>query len=164
MFELKPISKDSIEAVLEKAVRYRLLNEPWEADSICRDVLKVDPENQQAVIGLILALTDQFGDELGTLVDEARSLARQLQDEYERAYYGGIICERQAKAYLHRLNHGGMAHGSLQEAMTLYEQAETVRPPSNEDAILRWNTCARMLMRHPELRPTPDDKSEPYLE
>ena len=36
-------------AALEKALRYRLLNEPVEAESICRDVLEVDPDNQAAL-------------------------------------------------------------------------------------------------------------------
>src|SRR5205809_2184265 len=36
-----------------KAERYRLLNEPGEAESICLDILVVDPENQHAIIMLI---------------------------------------------------------------------------------------------------------------
>jgi hypothetical protein len=28
-----------------------------------------------------------------------------------------------------------------------------VRPPENDDALLRWNTCARFIMRHPEIKP-----------
>src|SRR5207245_2684940 len=33
---------------------------------------------------------------------EAREIVARLRNEYERAYYSGIICERRAKAYLHR--------------------------------------------------------------
>ena len=47
MFELKPLNKDAIPAALDKAMRYRLLNEPGAAESICLDVLRIDPENQQ---------------------------------------------------------------------------------------------------------------------
>ncbi len=60
MFALKPISPDSLEGAMAKAERYRLLNEPNEAESICRDILEVDPANREARISLILALTDEF--------------------------------------------------------------------------------------------------------
>ena len=55
MSELKSLHKDAIPAALEKAERYRLLNEPGEAESICLDILHVDPENQQAIVTLLLA-------------------------------------------------------------------------------------------------------------
>ena len=55
MFELKRLSEEAIPAALEKATRYRLLNEPAEAESICHDVLQIDPENQQALVVLLLA-------------------------------------------------------------------------------------------------------------
>ena len=61
MFELKRLSDDAIPAALEKALRYRLLNDPAEAESICHDVLHIDPENQQALVVLLLAVTDRFG-------------------------------------------------------------------------------------------------------
>ena len=64
MFQLKPLHKDAIPAALAKAERYRLLNEPGEAESICLDVLQVDPGSQDALVMLILALTDQFPQEL----------------------------------------------------------------------------------------------------
>jgi hypothetical protein len=50
MYELKPLSREAIPAALEKAYRYRLLNEPLEAESICRDILEADPENQEATV------------------------------------------------------------------------------------------------------------------
>jgi len=42
MFDLKPLSKNAIPAALAKAERYRLLNEPMQAASICEDVLRVE--------------------------------------------------------------------------------------------------------------------------
>ena len=60
MFELKRLSDEAIPAALEKALRYRLLNKPAEAESICRDVLQIDPENQEALVVLLLALTDRL--------------------------------------------------------------------------------------------------------
>jgi len=32
--------------------------------------------------------------------------------------------------------------------MRWYERAEGMRPSGNDEAILRWNTCARLLGRH----------------
>ena len=58
--ELKSLHKDAIPGALAKAERYRLLHEPWQSESICQDVLRIDPENEQALVTLILALTDQF--------------------------------------------------------------------------------------------------------
>ena len=148
MFELKRLSKEAIPAALEKALRYRLLNEPAEAESICNDVLHIDPENQQALVVLLLALTDRFGKGYAVGVLQAQEVLACLRDPYERAYYAGIICERRAKARLHQ-GHPGSGHDAyelLREAMGWYEQAEALRPPRNDDAILRWNTCARLIM------------------
>ena len=60
VFEFKPLSRDAIPAALEKAMRYRLLNEPGEAESISLDVLRTEPDNQQALVILLVALTDRF--------------------------------------------------------------------------------------------------------
>jgi hypothetical protein len=170
MFELKRLSKEGIAAALEKAERYRLLNEPREAESICLDILAVDPENQKAIVILLLALTDQFrndhfGQKVSVKANEARKLLSRLQDEYERAYYAGIICERQAKAILNQGLPGYKHHAYewFRKAMDFLEKAEAIRPPSNDDAILRWNTCARLIMRN-NLTPREEEYVEPYLE
>jgi hypothetical protein len=41
--------------------------------------------------------------------------------------------------------------------MSWYEKAEAQRPAGNDEAILRWNTCARLLAGNPELRPGSDE-------
>jgi hypothetical protein len=158
-FEPKPISKEGIPAALEKAHRYRLLNEPAEAESICLDVLAADPDNQQALDTLLLAITDQLGDERSVGVRRAREVLARVSDEYRRSYYGGIICERYAMALLHHdaPRSGEAIYESLRDAMRWYERAESLRPPDNDEAILRWNSCARVLARHPSLAPaTPE--------
>ncbi len=161
MFELKPLSQDGIPAALEKAVRYRLLNEPGEAESICHDVLRTDPDNQQALVILLLSVTDRFGKNYAIGVTDAQGLLSRLRDPYERAYYAGIICERRVKAQLHRGGPGcGLgAYESLREAMTWYEKAEKLRPVGNDDALLRWNACARIIMSN-GLTPRVEDKIE----
>ena len=165
MFELKQLSADAIPAALEKALRYRLLNDPAEAESICHDILRIDPDNQQALVNLLLALTDRFGEGYAVGVTQAQEVLFQLKDEYERAYYAGIICERRAKAQLSR-GHPGSGHDAyelLREAMTWYERAEAVRPVKNDDALLHWNTCARVIMGN-QLTPRADEKVELSLE
>ena len=112
------------------------------------DVLQVDPENHEARVLLILSLTDQFRMDLGRVAEAAKRVAA-LEDEYERFYYSGIVAERLGKAQLTR---GGpasddYANRSLREAMTWYEEAEAIRPPGDDDAILRFNTCARTIAR-----------------
>ncbi len=164
MFELKPLHPEAIPAALAKAERYRLLNEASEAESICLDVLHVDPDNQQALIVMLLAITDQFAD-AGTTgaVARAQALLSRLRDPYERAYYAGIICERRAKARANQAgpHFGAMAYDWFREAMAWFEKAEAIRPPGNDDAILRWNTCARILMRDPHLKPAVEEYGEP---
>ena len=165
-FELKRLSYDALPGALEKAHLYRLLNEPAEAESICRDVLEVDPDNQDALVGLLLALTDQFGRKLTGKVKEAHAILPRLTDPYSRGYYEGIICERRAKAH-HRSGGPGSAHVAyhwFREAMACFERAEAIRPPDNDEALLRWNTCARILMRNPDLQPAPTGPVESMLE
>lgn len=156
---LKPITKEGVPAALTKAERYRLLNDSSAAESICLDILDVDPENQQALITLLLSITDQFLDDVGDEVKRAREVLPRLKDDYKRAYYSGIIAERKAKALLHR---GGMgvddvAHDWFRDAMRWYEKAEAIRPSGNDEAILRWNTCARLLAKHQPKRLTSDE-------
>ena len=103
--------------------------------------------------GLVLAISDQFSDGVPGSVSEARAAAQRIRDEYERAYYAGIICERRAKVVLHqtRLGSEAIAYHLLREAKGWYERAEALRPPGNDDVLLRWNSCARLIMRHPQV-------------
>jgi hypothetical protein len=150
MSELKPLSKDAIPAALEKATRYRLLNEPGEAESICLDVLAADPENQEAIITLLLALTDRFERGYGVSGTQAKELLSRIKGEYERTYYTGIVAERRAKAKIaqHTPDCRFQAYELFQEAMKWFEKAEAIRPAGHDDALLRWNTCARIIARN----------------
>jgi hypothetical protein len=163
MFELKKISPDAVTAALAKAERYRLLNEPGLAESICLDILEADPGNQPARIMLILALTDQL-ENIAT-VGRAREHLPKLIGEYERAYYSGIVSERTAMAFLrHSSAPASAAYQAFRDAMEWYEKAEALRPPGHDDAILRWNTCARSLNRNPHMKPQPADLLETVLD
>ena len=165
MYELKPISRDSIPRAIQKAERYRLLNQSWAAESICLDILEVDPENQQVLVMLVLALTDLHSGVAASGVKRAKEYLVRITDEYQRAYYSGMIAERRGQALLNQggMGSGGMAYDSLREAMQWYEKAEAIRPAGNDDAILRWNTCARVLGSNSHLAPA-SDSYEPALE
>ncbi len=159
MLQLKPIAREAIPNALVKAERYRLLHQPQEAESICRDVLGADSQNQKALVTLLLSLTDQFGREFHVHMDEARQFLPRLQDEYERNYYEGLVVERWGKAQCSRGTPRYVLHDWLRKAMSCYEKAEAIRPPGNDEAILRWNACCRIIqrdMRHDEnlARPT----------
>ena len=154
MFEPKPISKEAIPSALAKAERYRLLNEPGEAESICLDVLQIEPDNQDALVTLVLALTDQFPHQASHgIASRAEELIAHLTDGYEREYYGGIVHERRAKAALQResFHSSASAVGWLHEALACFERAEALKPAHNDDAVLRWNACARLLQRLPHV-------------
>ena len=158
-FELKPLTKAGIAGAIDKARQYRLLNEPGVAESICRDVLLLDAEDQEARVILLLSLTDMFGRGIAERFDEALAIAKSLPDPYERAYYAGIAYERRAKAH-HRSNSpaaGQVAYDWFRRAMAMFAEAEQLRPLGDDSAILRWNSCVRRLRAHPELRPAADE-------
>jgi hypothetical protein len=165
MFELKPLGADAIAAALDKAMRYRLLNEPGDAESICLDVLQIDPENQQALVTLLLAMTDRFAKGYSVGDTQTQEVLSRLQDEYDRAYYTGIVWERRAKARLSKGSPGSQyaAYDWFREAMTCFEKAEAIRPAGNDDAILRWNSCARVIMSN-NLVPRSEEYAEHFLE
>jgi len=164
MSELKPISPDSVPGALAKAERYRLLNEPSEAESICLDILEIEPGNQQALISLILALTDQIPQHAGAFAHALATVDR-LEAAYDCAYYAGIAWERRAKAYYYGIGRSSHHHAYewIVEALRLFEEAERHRVPGNDDAVLRWNACVRFLARHKELAPRAEEVHEPIL-
>ena len=164
MFALKAISHDSIAGALAKAERYRLLNEPGEAESICRDILDVEPDNQTALITLVLALTDQLPENPGVFAD-ALAAASRAQSPYDRAYYAGIAWERRAKARYRIHSDAAPSHVYhwTVNALKLFEEAERLRAPGNDDAILRWNACVRFLADHRELTAREEEAAAPIV-
>ncbi len=165
-FDLKPISRAAIPRAIKKAERYRLLNQSWAAESICRDILGVDPDNQQVIVMLVLTLTDQLASEHGRVMHDVREALTRVTDPYQRAYYNGIAAERHGQQLLARtsMGSGTMAYDALREAMSWYEKAEALRPAENDDSILRWNTCARILARESHLKPAEVTEYEPVLD
>ena len=148
-YELKSISPTGIPQALAKAERYRFLNEPEEAESICRDILAVDAENQMGLRLLGLCITDQFSGESSDRYSEAEEAFQRLTDSYERLYYTGVLQERRAKAQL-AAGHGTRAVAvRFEEAMRSFDEAAKIRPKGNDDALLRWNRCARLLEELP---------------
>lgn len=150
MFELKSLHKEAVPAALEKAKHYRLLNEPGAAVSICLDILQIEPENQTALVTLVLAMSDRFGKDYAVGDSRIQDFLSQIRDEYERTYYTGIIYERRAKAVLNKNMPGSesTAYELFRQAMNWFEKAEAIRPDGNDDVILRWNGCARIIMRN----------------
>lgn len=165
-FKLKPISREAIPRAIQKAERYRLINQSWASESICRDILEIEPANQQVLVMLALALTDQLVDGHATVMKTVQETLARITDPYQRAYYTGIASERSGQAHLHRggMGCGEMAYDSFKEAMGWYEKAEAIRPAGNDDAILRWNTCARLISSNSQLTPHTEPGYEPALE
>ena len=112
---------------------------------------------------LILSMTDQFEETLSGRL--AQQLLPRLAGDYEKNYFAGIISERLGRAYMKNQGHGFSfeAYDCLREAMTCFEKAQDLRRAGEEEAIFRWNTCARTLNSHPELRPRPEESYEPIL-
>ncbi|MGI9545702.1 MAG: hypothetical protein ACR2MM_00585 [Flavobacteriaceae bacterium] len=166
MSQLKPLAKESIPKALTRAKHYRLLNEPKQAESICRDILSIDPKNQLAILIFILAITDQFASEKRTSPQEAKDLCNLLSSEYEQEYYRGIIEERLGKAALKRSSPRVkyIAYEHYRLAMEYYDAAEKISPKDNQDAVLRWNACVRGIDEF-KLAPAKDERGrQPFLD
>ena len=150
MFELKPLSKEAVSSALEKAKHYRLLNEPGAAESICLDILEIEPNSQEALVTLVLAMSDRLARDYAVGDTQIQDYLSRIEDEYKRAYYTGIIYERRAKSVLDRSTplSASNAYEFFRQAMNWFDKAEALRPAGNDDAILRWNGCARIVMRN----------------
>jgi hypothetical protein len=157
---LKPISQAAIPRALERAERYRLLNDPEQAESICLDVLAVDPDNQRALVHLILSITDRFSRSDRPGLNIAREHVQRLTDPYQRQYYEGIVWEREGRARLGRARSSSFAYDSFRQAMDCYERASALSPPDDDEAVLRWNACVRVIERA-KLRPRPAEAEQP---
>ena len=167
MVALKTLTPESVPSALEKAKRYRLLNEPDEAASICQDILAVAPEHQEALITFLLAITDKFEDVgLQPLFEEAKQIVARMDSSYCKFYYTGIIFERRAKFHFKQEGpgSGAMAYDWFAKAMKQYDQALAGCDPNNQDAILRYNSCARFINSHPELKSFDADQPEMLLD
>ncbi|MEJ7622601.1 MAG: hypothetical protein WKF34_01275 [Pyrinomonadaceae bacterium] len=159
MFDLKPLSKEAIPAALEKANRYRLLNEPGAAESIYLDILSVESDNQEALRNIVLAMSDRFGKDYAIGDARITEYIVRIKSDYERTYYTGIMYERRAKAAL--IKDGVGSYEMFRQAMDCFETAEAMRPKANDDAILRWNGCARIISRN---HLAPRDMPHDFLE
>jgi hypothetical protein len=162
-FELKSISVESIPEALTKMERYRLLHEPALAESICLDILAIVPDHHQALVSLLLARTDQFHSNVQP--KGALEVLARIEGDYEEAYYAGIIWERLGHARIRQGDPGARISGyhALQDAMSHYERAMKFAPHGNDDAILRWNTCARTIMQNPDIQPLADHDPHSWL-
>ncbi len=146
MFELKSLSVEAVPAALEKANRYRLLNEPGAAESIYLDILAIEPDNQEALRNIVLAMSDRFCKDYAIGDARITEYVTRIKSDYERTYYTGIMYERRAKAELAK---GGVgAYELFRQAMGCFETAEAMRPAGKDDAILRWNGCVRIIKRN----------------
>jgi len=148
--KLKTISKSGIAEAIAKAELYRYLNEPEEAESICRDILAADPNHALGLRTLGLTITDQFTGESTDRYAEVEKIFQGLKDPYERHYYTGLLCERRVKAQLRAGRAPHTLLPLLERALQCFGEAERVHPPGNDDAILRWNRCVRLLQGRPD--------------
>jgi hypothetical protein len=163
---LKPITREGVATALQKAHRYRVLNDSVAAESICLDVLAIDPTNVDALVMHVLSVTDQFPTGAVDDLRRAEAAVSRLSDRYKNAYYQGVICERWAKAILHRAAPRAheMAHEWIENAFGWYEKADQLKEPGNDEAILRWNACVRILQRDPRIKAREAEAWEPSLE
>lgn len=167
MYTLKTITAEAIPTALEKARQYRLLNDPNDAESICRDILAVQPDHQEALVTLLLALTDKFVEfGISPSFDQARELVDRLDPGHCRPYFAGIVYERRAKYHLRQGSPGAgpAAHRWLMRAMESFDLAMAGCDRRNQEAVLRWNSCARLLNSNPEIKADEGDSGQMLLD
>jgi hypothetical protein len=145
--EFKQLGKEAIPAAIEKAKQYRLLNEPSAAQSICLDILEVEPDNQEALVIIILAMTDRLTRDYSVGDAQINTYLARLSDEFQKAYYTGIVYERRAKAILKKGAIGSEAtvYELFRQAMEWFEKAESLSSEQDDNAILRYNHCLRII-------------------
>ncbi len=162
-YELKRLADKNLGTAIALAKHYRDLNQPDEAESICRDVLEVAPDNVDALRTLGLALTDRFASQWMSLFEEACNTFKKLPTDYERAYYVGIAWERYAKAQIE----AGRAHNAIhafEEAIEKFEEASSHATKDDPAPTLHYNRCVRALTTHPELARAADVPHQPKFE
>jgi hypothetical protein len=155
MRELKTLTPEALPSALKKAHQYRLLNEPYESESICMDILAVDPEHQEALHTLILSLTDKFAYiGMEPSFDQALDVIARLKTANDRSYYTGLVYERRAKFHFRQGEPDGKAtaYAWFVKAMEEYKQSIQGGTADNQDAVLRWNSCVRFINSHPDLK------------
>jgi tetratricopeptide (TPR) repeat protein len=144
---LKKLPSHELDSAVQKAMLYRELNQPEEAESICQDVIAASPSHQNALRVLGLAITDRFDELAVGLFEEAMKVFGRIENEYDRVYHEGVAWERLGKAHLRR-GEGHGALGAIEHAIEHYERAEKIAPEGNPDPILRFNRCVRLLQSH----------------
>ncbi len=167
MLELKTITSEAVPEALEKAQQYRRLNEPNDAESICLDILAVIPDHQEALKTLLLALTDKFTTfGINPSFAQAIEIADKLDASHCKAYYSGIIFERRAKFHLRQgaPGAGPVAYQWLVKAMEAFNTAITECDTKNQEALLRWNSCARIINSNREVRAEETNRGEMLLD
>jgi tetratricopeptide (TPR) repeat protein len=161
--ELKRLADKNLDAAIGLAAHYRNLNEPEQAESICRDVLAVAPENVEALRTLGLALTDRFPSAWMTLFDEACATFRKLPSQYERTYYLGIAWERYALAQA-TAGRCRNAINAFEDAMEHFEKAQELAAKDDPSPILHYNRCVRAVTGSAELLREAEASDEPKYE
>ena len=147
MFELKRLTAAGIPAALEKAEQYRLLNQPWAAESICWDTYAaVDPTHQHALRTRLLAQTDQLGSDMGAV---RRCAPKRLAvDSLMRTSVHIMPASSASVSRRRHWNIARLAPGTPPMTNCAKRWSGTTRPrPSgsagDDDAILRWRLPAR---------------------
>jgi hypothetical protein len=167
MVELKTLKPEALPSALDMAKTYRLLNEPQAAESICMDILAVDPKHQDAHTTMLLALTDMFSSVgLNPAYEKAMAIVENLDDQYCKAYYSGIVYERRAKYHMHQGSPGSgeVAYEWFAKALHAFGKALDSCDPDNQDAVLRWNSCARIINSDPNVKPGDNSRDEMLLD
>ncbi|MBX3216356.1 MAG: tetratricopeptide repeat protein [Labilithrix sp.] len=161
--ELKALRARNLSSAVNLAKHYRALNQPEDAESICRDILDVAPDDEEAWCTLGLALTDQFPTAWMTLFDAACAAFSKLGSEYERMYYTGVAWERYAKAQLVAGRAENAIH-AFEQALGRFERADALGSPDDPAPILHYNRCLRALTTDPDLLRASTAPYEPAYE
>ncbi len=156
--KLHDIRLTAIDQAIEKAKQYRSLLEPEIAESICLDVLNIDPDNQSVLIIYILALLDQISRaETQSQIKTIERTIEKLSSQYQRYYYTGLLNERRARHLITQAMSHSFAYEYFAEALNYYQQAIDRCPEKNDEAILRWNSCIRTIEKE-KLKPRLDSE------
>ena len=163
--ELKTLGADQVSSALAAAEQCRAGGEAETAESICTDILEVDPGNARAIELLLWSRVDLLGEGRYGGVERAQEALALVQSDFERHYLEGVICEQQARFLIgKRGRHSSrVAYDWFRHAMDAFEEAARIAPDRPE-ASLRWNACLRSIERDRHCAPDLDDGEDHGIE
>ena len=136
-----------------------------ETESICLDILELDPNHRSTLDLLLRCRIELLKKGLPQSVARAQELIPQLDSDFDQAFYSGMIREAQARYLLEKRGRAtsGVAYSWFRHAMDDFAAASNL-DAGRVEPKLHWNACLRTLENNPQCVPPPEDGEDHGIE